>query len=112
MIYGLSEKQMWSLRTKSDGLLLTNKGSDNKYESDSIAYLPLEDKESNACQYGNNSCYRTGDIRANALPQLTVMYTLCMREHNRLAKVLSYYNRHWNDERLFQEARKIVIASI
>jgi len=74
--------------------------------------MPLKDTESNAYQYGSGTCYRTGDTRANALPQLTVMHTLWMREHNRLAKLLSHVNPHWDDERIFQEARKIVTASI
>ncbi|CAI6375943.1 unnamed protein product [Macrosiphum euphorbiae] len=51
-------------------------------------------------------------IRANALPQLTVIHTLWMREHNRLAKLLSHINPQCDDECIFQEARKIVMASI
>lgn len=114
MIYGSSAKRTWSLRTKSDGQLLTNMGCDNKSQSDSLLpqYLPTEDIDPNACQYGSGTCFRAGDTRANALPQLTVMHTLWMREHNRLAKLLSYVNPHWDDERIFQEARKIVTASI
>jgi len=73
--------------------------------------MPFE-IDPNACQYGEGSCYRAGDTRANGLPQLTVMHTLWMREHNRLAKQLAYINPHWGDERIFQEARKIVTASI
>jgi len=73
--------------------------------------MPLE-SDPNACQYGEGSCYRSGDTRANGLPQLTVMHTLWVREHNRLAKQLAHINPHWDDERIFQEARKIVIASI
>lgn len=112
MIYGSSAQQTWSLRSKSRGQLLTHTGGDDD-DAMRPQYMPLVAGESNACQpSGDATCYKAGDVRANAQPHLTAMHTLWMREHNRVAGLLAVVNPHWDDERTFQEARKIVTASI
>jgi len=51
-----------------------------------------------------------GDGRVNEWPGLTSLHTIWVREHNRIERKLHEINRHWNGERLYQEARRIVIA--
>ena len=40
------------------------------------------------------------------------MHVVWVREHNRIVRALRSLNPQWSDERLFQEARKIVGAEL
>lgn len=51
-----------------------------------------------------------GDDRANEQLGLLAMHVLWVREHNRLAGELAAANPGWDDELLYQEARRYVIA--
>nr|XP_027204017.1 peroxidase-like [Dermatophagoides pteronyssinus] len=58
------------------------------------------------------SCFKAGDERANQQPLLLTMQTIWLRNHNNHAMRLSQINPHWNDEQLYQEARRLTIAEI
>ena len=57
-------------------------------------------------------CFLTGDKRGNEQIGLTAMHTIWLREHNRIARALGALNPRWNADRIFQEARKIVVAEL
>ena len=76
--------------------------------------LPIIDLETNpdvvACPVP--PCFLAGDMRVNEQLSLTVMHTIWVREHNRIATELSTLNPGWSDNLLFQTARQIVGAMI
>lgn len=54
----------------------------------------------------------SGDIRANEQPGLACFHTLMIREHNRQAVLIKDANPDWNDEQIYQRARKLVGALV
>ncbi|KAK7864953.1 hypothetical protein R5R35_004937 [Gryllus longicercus] len=111
-VYGVSEKFARHLRTGYGGLLRMNPVFDQYGLKD---LLPLKlDIPDEGCTRPNRSmyCFEGGEIRVNEQLVLTCMHTLMAREHNRAATGLAQVNPHWDDETLYQEARRIVIAEI
>uniref|UniRef100_A0A671UZI7 Eosinophil peroxidase-like n=1 Tax=Sparus aurata TaxID=8175 RepID=A0A671UZI7_SPAAU len=117
-VYGSDEAKARLLRnlTSDEGLLKVN----TEYTDDGREHLPFEKKSTNMCATraritGNNNaqevpCFLAGDDRASENIALTSLHTLGLREHNRLARALAKLNPHWNGERIYQEARKIMGA--
>ena len=118
-VYGSTVQVQNMLRLFRDGLLRTGPPppSGQKDILPTIQDL-LADGVKNAenivqCPTPNTKdCFACGDERCNEQTALTVMHTIWMREHNRLAAELQLLNPHWTDERLFQEARAVVGAEI
>ncbi|XP_064612465.1 chorion peroxidase-like [Liolophura sinensis] len=107
-IYGSDEESMNELRTMSNGLLkvTSSPNGDLLMQNPAATGTP-------ACRTtGSQHCFKTGEGRANQQPALMTLHTLFMREHNRVARKLHELSPSWDDERLFQEARKVVGAEV
>ncbi|XP_043266726.1 peroxidase-like [Venturia canescens] len=104
-MYGVSDSESKTLRAFFGGRLKA------EYRRGRW-WLPTSRNQSDVCDVWtpNDFCYVSGDPRTNQNPQLVVLHTLLVREHNRVAMTLWALNPHWNDEKNFQEARRIVIA--
>lgn len=111
MIYGSTAARQRMLRTYQGGLLIT-------YTMHDRQYLPLNEDNRDAAlgadcaipPESDRKCFLAGDIRSNEVVHMTVLQTVFLREHNRIASILSRLNGHWDDETIFQETRRVVAA--
>ena len=115
-IYGSTNEMAGRLREYDErgnptgNLKLGNKTSSGRY------LLPFNTDPNSQidCSTGNHNnrsdCFLAGDIRVNEQVGLISIHTLFFREHNRVVGVLKQLNPHWDGEKLYQEARRIVIA--
>ncbi|HJQ96965.1 MAG TPA: peroxidase family protein [Candidatus Polarisedimenticolaceae bacterium] len=107
-IYGSDATRAAWLRTRIGGLL--------KVRPTAVGtLLPLNDgTQANDNPVGApvTSLGVAGDVRANEQPGLTTLHIAFLREHNRQARRLANLHPFWDDERLYQEARRIVGAEM
>jgi peroxidase len=105
-VYGSSVEHSNSLRSFSNGKMLTSAGIDNT--------KPYPPKSANVCSAITSDttlkCFESGDSRTSENLGLSGIHALFIREHNRIAQQLALINSAWNDETLFQETRRIVAA--
>jgi len=64
----------------------------------------------NASPEAKAKLFAVGGDRVNATPQVSMMNVLFLREHNRLAALIEQHHLDWDDERVFQTARNILIV--
>ncbi|XP_068429738.1 eosinophil peroxidase-like [Clinocottus analis] len=115
-VYGSDDTKARFLRdlTSDKGLMRVN----TQYTDNGRELLPFSTMVTNMCatralitndkKAKEVPCFVAGDERTNEHIVLTSLHTLFLREHNRLARALAALNPHWNGERLYQEARKIM----
>ena len=60
----------------------------------------------------SSPCFQAGDTRVTAQPLLTILHTLFLREHNRLANKLAKAVPGNTDDFYYQQARRVVIAKL
>ena len=101
-VYGSTKDFAKSLRLMTGGLL--KQGGKSSTEKGN---LPVQD---DTPDFTDVPFFVAGDERANEQVGLTIMHTLWMREHNRIARKLAQINPCWGDEKLYQETRKIIGA--
>ncbi|KJH50717.1 animal hem peroxidase [Dictyocaulus viviparus] len=107
VIYGSTLCEADDLRTKTGGKLKEISNIDLPPR-----LLPQAEDQSQCRSAPIAPCFTSGDERVSQHPGITVIHILFHREHNRIAGILSQINPHWNDERIYQEARRIVSAEI
>lgn len=98
-------------QTDKNGLLRMYHTTDNR------TLLPVSTDPLDGCnEVEENSkgryCFESGDTRANENLHLTSMHLIWARHHNFIASELEKLNPHWTDEKLFQEAKRIVAAQL
>eukprot|EP00057_Strongylocentrotus_purpuratus_P008822 XP_011663296.1 PREDICTED: ovoperoxidase [Strongylocentrotus purpuratus] len=110
-IYGTSQAEADFLRDKTRGRGQLRSLRD-PVSPTNRPLLPL-DEEHKDCIFErvDRQCGLAGDHRAAEQPGLTALHTLFLRMHNSLASSLAIVNPFWDDDRLFEEARRIVVAS-
>ncbi|XP_026472426.1 peroxidase-like [Ctenocephalides felis] len=105
LVYGNTKQQNDMLRAWVGGRMATDVRGGREWP-------PAAPNATASCdiQQPGEVCYLAGDVRVNQNTQLTILQIILLREHNRIADALAHMNPHWDDERVFQEARHINIA--
>jgi Animal haem peroxidase len=105
-VYGSTEKTLNSLRQFQGGRMRISTGN-----MPPVRTTPAELADALTQPFGNYSKYMTGDLRATQSPHLFAMHVMLLRAHNLLADEFAKRHPDWSDDRVFEFARLINIAS-
>ncbi|MEO1567551.1 MAG: peroxidase family protein, partial [Pseudomonadota bacterium] len=105
MIYGSDEERNAALRETGTPYLATSAGNLLPFNTNSLA-------NANGFVSDPTRLFLAGDVRANEQLGLTVLHTLFVREHNRLAQRIMDNNPNAEVDDVFEQARRLVIAKI
>lgn len=111
VVYGTTDEKQRQLRTMEGGKLKMLLRSDGR------TLLPTSSDSNDGCNRDEMGakgryCFDSGDARANENLHLTSMHLIWARHHNNIVDNLAKLNPHWDDERLYQEGRKILYAQM
>ncbi|SDK68211.1 prostaglandin-endoperoxide synthase 2 [Nonomuraea maritima] len=117
-LYGLDAAATDALRTFDGGLLKSqtmNGGEfppflceNGKIKPEFAALSTIRFDEQSDAQ--RDTLFATGSDRGNIQIGFTMLNVLFLREHNRVARLLARHHPRWDDERLFQTTRNILIV--
>uniref|UniRef100_A0AAG5CN83 Chorion peroxidase n=1 Tax=Anopheles atroparvus TaxID=41427 RepID=A0AAG5CN83_ANOAO len=111
VVYGSDDERLRALRTGEGGRLRMLRTPDGR-DLLPVSTDPLDGCNEQEMNAAGKYCFESGDARANENLHLTSMHLIWARHHNSLATGLAKVNPHWDDERLFQEARRILAAQM
>jgi peroxidase len=111
-IYGAGTLENQKLRQSTGGLMRVQTNNPTNPNQDLLP-ASTQERPSDCLDFRpETKCFVAGDDRINQNPGLMSMQTIFVREHNRIARELARANPTWQDELLFHEARRVVIAQI
>uniref|UniRef100_A0AC35U402 Peroxidasin n=1 Tax=Rhabditophanes sp. KR3021 TaxID=114890 RepID=A0AC35U402_9BILA len=104
-LYGSTDCEAKELRSMVDGQMkhCEIKGANSEC-------LPKIDKPTSCRSFPKYPCFLTGDVRSSDTSALSGLHNIFLREHNKISAQFKKINPHWNDERIYQETRRLLGA--
>ncbi|EDW13689.2 peroxidasin homolog pxn-2 isoform X1 [Drosophila mojavensis] len=105
-LYGITDVAERKMRTLTNGALKST-------SNENLLPMSPDDEDHRFCAWdisaNATTCFIAGDSRVNSSPLSILIYTIFMRNHNRIAADLLSRHKNWSDEQLFQAAKAVNI---